>query len=333
VTRVPWSLYDSRGNCLDVGTVEAGSDSEALRTVLARPRSDLKPAQWYRVKAGTAVASAAGDEFANVGGQAGVGLDRAASSAADAMRAAETRRQAEGQLREFLKGKAKSRAAEKLLDGIDAKTHKTGRDVFLKHFAGEIMDSLRGSPTMGQGKSCAGCGRPCSGPYRGGMVGGEDVCRDCAVTVLGGATGPGVPDPKAASILREIHRRRLRAAELGGTAGDVARKELAGSQRAYGVGGPAGCSGRIFTAPTPTTVGHVLRLDTVQITQRRDPAFYGYQIEAYGNCGNCGIRAGVPILLSGHDPDPSSAPERIRDELVRRLRSEMSRVPCPALHP
>jgi hypothetical protein len=242
VTRVPWSLYDSRGNCLDVGTVEAGSDSEALRTVLARPRSDLKPAQWYRVKAGAAVASAAGDEFANVGGQAGVGLDRAAGSAADAMRAAETRRQAEGQLREFLKGKAKSRAAEKLLDGIDAKIPKTGRDVFLKHFAGEVMDSLRGYPMMGGG---------------GGLAGGS----------------------------------------------------------------------------APTAVGHVLRLNTVQITQRRVPALSVYRIEAYGNCANCGIRVGVSALLSGHDPDPSSAPDRIRDGLVGRLRSMMSQLPCPALHP
>lgn len=59
--QVPWSITDDRGRCVDLGTVPAESDQDALRAVLARPRKDLRAQGWYRVKAGGAVASAAGD--------------------------------------------------------------------------------------------------------------------------------------------------------------------------------------------------------------------------------------------------------------------------------
>jgi hypothetical protein len=215
VTRVPWSLYDSRGNCLDVGTVEAESDSEALRAVLARPRSDLKPAQWYRVKAGSAVASAAGDEFANVGGQAGVGLDRAASSAADAMRAAETRRQAEGQLRDFLAEKVRRRRLD-----ADVKT-------------------------------------------LGGVVAKVPPIAD-------------VVDPKKA---RDV----------------------------------------LLTRHLPA--GHVLRLDTVQITQRVAYDRHFRHFEARGACGMCGQQLAVPYVSNGYEPVDA-------DMIADRLRSQMAGMPC-----
>jgi len=112
--QVPWSITDDRGRCLDVGTVEADSDQDALRAVLARPRKDLRAQGWYRVKAGGAVASAAGDEFTNVGTSAGMPTDAAGEAAlAQAQR---TRAEAEKGLRDLLADKAKARKAERELD-------------------------------------------------------------------------------------------------------------------------------------------------------------------------------------------------------------------------
>jgi hypothetical protein len=65
-SRRPWSLWDGP-KCLHTGTVVAPSDADGLRTVLlgaeATGRVPLDPRRHYRVRCGSAVASAAGDEF------------------------------------------------------------------------------------------------------------------------------------------------------------------------------------------------------------------------------------------------------------------------------
>lgn len=143
---VPWSLYDSAGRCLEVGTVPAASDSAALQAVLNRPRRDLRADRWYRVKAGAAVASAAGDEFARVGSASSLPGDAAGDTAKAELEAVQRAREgAERGIREFLKGRTAAQRAAKALE--ETPSGKREREIFVKHFAGELERELaRGSP-------------------------------------------------------------------------------------------------------------------------------------------------------------------------------------------
>lgn len=91
---IRWDLSDDRGRSLDGGTVFAESDADALRAVLSgdggavrglvglnRAKWGLKADRWYRIKAGSATASAAGDEFGRTAEAASMPGDTAAEAA------------------------------------------------------------------------------------------------------------------------------------------------------------------------------------------------------------------------------------------------------------
>lgn len=110
---IRWDLSDDRGRSLDGGVVVAESDADALRSILARPRGDLRADRWYRVRAGQAVASAAGDEFARVGGASALPNDEAGDRAkADRLLADLNRQEAERGLRDLLKRRSQDRERE-----------------------------------------------------------------------------------------------------------------------------------------------------------------------------------------------------------------------------
>lgn len=90
-SRRPWSLWDGP-RCLHTGSVLADSDADGLRAVLADPVPvPLSPDRHYRVRVGSAVASAAGDEFVRTAKSSSVHDDAPALEA----RAARERAEAE----------------------------------------------------------------------------------------------------------------------------------------------------------------------------------------------------------------------------------------------
>lgn len=295
--QIPWSITDDRGRCVDLGTVPAESDQDALRAVLARPRKDLRAQGWYRVKAGGAVASAAGDEFTTVGTSAGMPTDAAGEAAlAQAQR---TRAEAEKGLRDLLADKARARKAERELDEAGKVAPAPSTDGRFKVWPvksaksdadrlAEAIGKIGAIPPGGidwseldrriyghAGLPCAGCGKPATGPYGGGQVMGEPVCHDCAREIEPVARGLG-SNPQANARLRDIMRRRHEAGMRGrGTAGDIAREEA-------GVPAPRRSSG-----------GCVLAVDTVRIRSTPSPMMPMDVLEASGNCANCGRAGGA----------------------------------------
>jgi hypothetical protein len=243
------------------------------------------------------------------------GAGEAAAEAAKKLRA-----EAEGQLRDRLAERARARKAERELEG-KGKVKARSKADWLAEAVDAAVEKRRppGPPVytgpLGQGgPRCAGCGRPCGNPNLGGRIMGEEVCGECAHAIGPYVLGGGAPDYRATDALRAIHRRRRKAAERGyGTAGDVAAEELGG--------GPA---------PRRSSGGHVLAVDTVQITSRSSP--YGHRMaEAAGNCAICGQRWTVPVMLNPYDLRSSSTAPDIAQRAADHLRQVMASAPCPAL--
>jgi hypothetical protein len=143
-SRRAWSLWDGP-KCLHTGSVVADSDADGLRTVLlgaeATGRVPLDPRRHYRVRCGSAVASAAGDEFIRTSESSSVPDDAPAHEAkAERERVeAEAKRQLERELVERL-------AALPPLDPawIDREKYEAKRDAVFGTLEGIAYDPATG---------------------------------------------------------------------------------------------------------------------------------------------------------------------------------------------